>query len=189
MVRKAMIALALLSSGTRADPLPEWEQPHMLDLVNKALAAMAHTCATDFGFTEVPRKSVSEERDALDAYLMLSGDGELQESEWLDLMQKRNQLVGKNGSVASRASDALGAAVDDPSSYGEAEKLYVSTVMQGERDVMAECTKAASDPYIGKHFLTGQGTPSESEAKLKRDFADGVMELTAYKARVMPKRK
>jgi len=189
VVRSAFLALALLSSRVSAEPSDDWEQPQNLDLINRNFAVLAHTCASDFGFTALQPAPVDQARDELRAYLELSGEGELLEREWLTLMNHRGSLLGKDGTIAARASDALGAAVDDPSTYRQAERLYVDTVMQGQRDVLADCKAAADDPYIGKHYLTGIGTLTESEDKLKNDFAAGVKELTAYKAKIMHKRR
>jgi hypothetical protein len=187
-VRLAIVALALLSSSAGAQQLEDWEQPSRLDILHKSFAVLAHTCATDFGFTALAAPALDEARDKLKAYLDLSGHGEAQERAWLTLMEHRNSLLGKDGSIATRASDALEAAVDDPSTYSQAEQLYVDTVTQGQRDVLADCKALADDPYIGTHYLAGVGRNRGSEDQLKKDFADSVKELTAYKAKVMPKR-
>src|SRR6185437_5779292 len=101
--------------------LPEWEQPSTLVGINRMLSAMAQDCANNFGFTALATLSEAEARDKLDAYLLLDGEPEIREQEWLSIAQGLASLSDKDGSVTQRASEALGAAVDDPTTYDQAQ--------------------------------------------------------------------
>ena len=189
-MKKVVFALlAGVSSVSSSAQLQDWERPSRLDILNKSFAVLARTCATDFGFTPLPPLPISVARDRLKAYLDLSGDGDVQEREWLTLMEHRNSMLGKDGTIATRASDAIEAAIDDPSTYAQAEQLYVRTVSEGARDVLADCDKFAHDPYIRNHYLTGEGRIVKTDESLRKDFASSVAEVATYKKRIWPKGK
>jgi hypothetical protein len=184
----AFFAILGIAAAAHAQ-LQDWEQPSRLDILNKGFAVLAHSCVADFGFTQLPAPSLNEARDKLQAYLDLSVDGDSQEENWLTLMHHRNSLLGSEGSTASRASRGLEAAVDDPSTYTKGERLYVDTVVEGQREVLADCQAVADDPYIGAHYLTGKGQLRDNEATIKQQFSRSVVELRAFKKKLYPKRK
>jgi hypothetical protein len=189
MFRAALIAIAAgIIASPAAAQMADWEKPSTLSNVNKVFGAMALFCSGNFGFTKLRTPPAAEMSDKLHAYLLLGGTPEIQERDWLAIFDQWTSLMGKVGSIAQRAADGLEAAADDPDSYAQGEELYVKTIIQGENDAMSACSSAAADAFIGSHYFRGEGTLPDNDAEIRKNFADAVKELRAYKAKMLPPR-
>ena len=183
----AVAAMAFFASPAQADLLRDWQQPKNQTDLHVAFGNLAVFCVRNYGFNELPAADDKLGRERINSYLHSSPRPDFEVKRWVELLNRSAIILTTyNGDVALGAK-AVVSAVDDPSSYHRAERLYVETVLKDDSEDLGICTTAASDAFIGAHYFNGLGRSLMQEAKLVQAFADTVQAAKAKKTEPTPK--
>jgi hypothetical protein len=179
------IIIGLLAASVSVTPASaedfDWQDIGNQKKLVTALSTIGGFCAT-MGFTRPPSMPTDTMMKKLDAYLRLKSSPDFVVDQWGRIVHDFAQMtkMADDKALIKRGTDAMVAAVNDPDSYAQAEKLYVDTVIAPLRAVLSACQRGAADEFIGKHFVSGEGSVRSYEQSLKKDFADGVADLKKY---------
>jgi hypothetical protein len=179
MLRYVMGAALLLSSSAAVADDYNWHDKANRLQMATIFEATAKICSGMFGFTRIPAGPKDEMAEKIDAYLLLQDDPEKVLEDWIDVFQPTLEIVSKKKGEATSEDDeeggaALVAAAKDPSLMAQARERYVAGAMGPFRRALDACTKGASDPFLGKNYLSGTGSADEIEKEFRDDFANEV---------------
>lgn len=144
--------------------------------------ATAKICAGEFGFSQLPTAPKDEMAEKIDAYLLLQDDPDTVLEKWIHVFQPPLELVSDKKSEVTieddeRGGAALVAAAKDPSLMAQAEEQYVSGAMGPFRRALDGCSNGASDPFLGKYYLSGTGSADAIEKDFRDSFAKDVEDV------------
>jgi hypothetical protein len=122
----------------------------------------------------------------IDAYWLLKGSYEVTDddpawSTWyrqiakpiVALMQNKDALPGERDAAAAAVAASL-----DPSVYDEAKARFMEKAMQSSNAALDGCRTGAADPFIGKHYWSGQSSDAKVR-QIEQEFSDYFAELVA----------
>lgn len=168
----------LASTALAADDF-DWKLKKDRHLMLGAFNNFATVCARDFKFQRVAAVPEAEMDGKLQAELLLSASPEYDLERWAKIITDWTQLnkAGDDKALLERAADALIAAERDPEAYARAERLYLETTMRPLRLAFDACTRASSDKFLGKHYITGSGSITQVEQYVRDMFASSMKEI------------
>jgi hypothetical protein len=175
-MRKVLLGLATLLASTSVSAADFGHTRKDRAQINAAFNAMADMCASNYGFTRLPKKADGVAVDKMEAYLLLAPSADYVISQWTEISRDSHALdrAVKDEALADRLADALIAAKKDPDSYTRAETLWVETFKAPVETAVRACRAAVADPFIGANYVTGSGSGDRYDQDLRKRFADSL---------------
>ena len=176
-MKRLIATIALLS--VQANAATPWSVENESDRASavQALSSMRDVCSSQLGFTALPARSAQEMQNKLQAYILLNGDEAGVVHGWERLMAPLRQFKSSVNAVTARTADLMRAAAADPDSYAEAEAKTIDLYLSTLTPVMGACRGAVQDGFIGKYFITGEGSVERYRAVVRDGFEREVAEF------------
>lgn len=167
-----LLAASLLLTSPVSAAAKDWdfENPGDRALAVSSFNAIRDGCSSQLGFTAMPARSDQELQNKLQAYLLLKDDPKSAIASWGGIMGPWKDFKKHVEETTSRVADLMRAAATDPDSYAEAEAKTVELYLSTLSPVMNACRTATQDGYIGKYFLTGDGSVERYREQIKNGF-------------------
>lgn len=184
--------IAAIALGVAAPPAGslDWKRPADFALMVEALSRTTDFCRENFGFTRVPGAPTDLAAKAR-AHLLLSPSADYVIEKWTAILRDVHAPynASKDKAFIDRLTDALEAAVQDPSRKSEAQALHAEVYLGPWRRALQGCRSAAADDFLGKSLLSGEGSLDKVTLGLNEHFERSVAEIAQYKADIEKKAK
>lgn len=170
-----LLAASLLASRVNGASRDwDFEKPDDRALAVSVFGQVRDGCSTQLGFTAVPARPASELQSKLQAYLLLRDDPRSTVDSWYGIIGPWKDFKKHVEESTPRIADLMRAAAADPDSYAEAEAKAVDIYLATLDPVMTACRSATRDGYLGKYFITGDGSVERYRQVIKDGFRSEV---------------
>ena len=187
-MRKVVLVAALLgaSAPAHAEEM-DWRTSAAQGAIHAGLATASDMCAS-FGFTAVPAKPDAVMRGKIGVHLLGSAAPEAELNRWVEVVMAANQLRvgGDDPARLERGLEALSAAYHDPAAFAPAQQRFVDNAMEPVRAAVDACGRAAADPFIASHYISGhaQGGLGRYEDMFRAQFPEILKKMAERVAEV-----
>lgn len=153
----------------------DWRRERSRIVMHGALINVVRACASNFGFTAVPEQSPTVMQRRIEAHLLLADNPMEPAARWAAWMPILFRPIPQ--AMIDRGADIVAAAVADPDRYAEAEARYMRLIRAHVQPKLEACRAARGDPFVGQHYLSGEGAMNASDERLRAMFAQSVREV------------